>query len=440
VLRIICATAALGLLMGLGACDASEPITPIRSIQSTVFSPHAQGGQWETASDTTRRNVWTNYETEFQALRNAKNWQRLWRLAREGHLFFPDERLAWLNLSTALYIWGDFGQSITAAHGALAEERREDFHPDTGNTMRPQAWCNIASCQIELRRLGEALASTDEAIAISDRFARAWLLRGEVLHRLDRNAEALESYESALALEPQPPDIVPSDHILLSETLRALGEDEAATGALRRAIAQMPLEFGFHFYLGRILRDLGDLEGAHFEFQHEIALRPDSPYMQRAFTALGEMTDEARSVPESEVHRPLLRLAEAERFRSGGDLDAAIAIWEERLTARPADDSAIFLPLVIARAHVAADRPEEASTWYGRVIERDPLFVPAHVERAEVFDSLGDSDRALDALVDAQRIDYFNWRLEQHYAVNPHRTREIQEREQARTLSESASP
>ncbi|MBN1476690.1 tetratricopeptide repeat protein [Candidatus Sumerlaeota bacterium] len=438
--RVIHVIAVLGLLLGLGACDSSEPITPVTTIQSTVFAPHAQGGQWETASETTRRNVWDNYEREFEELRRAKGWQRLWRLAREGHHFFPEERLAWLNLSTALYIWGDFGQAITAAHGALAEERREDHHPDTGNTMRPQAWCNIASCQIELRQLGEALTSTDEAIAINDRFARAWLLRGEVLHRLGRDAEALESYETALALEPQPPDIVPSDHILLSETLRALGQDEAAAQALRRAISEMPIEFGFHFYLGRILRDQGDLEAAHFEFQHEIALRPDSPYLERALTALGEMAAEAQSMPGSEAHQPLLRLAEAEQLRSQGDVDAAIAIWEERLAARPADESAIFLPLMVARALASASRPAEASEWYGRVIERDPLFVPAIVERAEVFDSLGETDRALDALVDAQRIDPFNWRLEQHYAANPHRTREVQVRMEARVQSEPASP
>jgi tetratricopeptide (TPR) repeat protein len=412
----------------------------VTTIQSTVFAPHAQGGQWAEASDTTRRNVWSNYEEEFAELRLAKNWQRLWRLAREGHHFFPNERQAWLNLSTALYIWGDFGQAITAAQGALSEERREDFHPDTENTMRPQAWCNIASCQIELRQLGEALASADEAVAINDRFARAWLLRGEVLHRLGRNAEALESYEAALALGPQPPDIVPSDHILISETLRALGGDEAAVQALRRAIAEMPLEFGFHFYLGRILRDSGDLVGAHLEFQHEIALRPDSPYLERSFTAMGEMLAEAQTSPGGGAQQSLLRLAEAASLRSQGDLDGAIAIWEECLSARPADDRAISLPLAIARAHAAANRPEEASEWYARVIDRDPQFVPAHVERAEVFDALGEPDRALDALVDAQRIDYFNWRLEHHYAANPHRTREVQVRAEERAQSESASP
>lgn len=422
--------ASLATLLGLcwAACEVSEPLPPVAVIQTPLFRPYADPDVWAQTPEGVRRQVWDLYEREFQRLRQAKNFPELLRLAREAHALFPQERKAWLNLSTALLIMGDFGRTITAAEGALAREREERFAPDVDEVMAPQALCNIASAQIELSRLSEALATLDRALELRRDFPRTFLLRGEVLHRLDRDEEARVSLERGFALRPRPPDVVSSDHIVYALTLRDLGHTASAEAALRRAIEEMPHEFGFHHHLGLLLRDGGRVEQAFDEFQHEMLLRPDSPYQGQVATALGGLAQEARLHAGEASWETVRRLVEADALRAQGDFASALAVWQDLFAQRPASDESIYLPLMIARAHAALGDAALAAEWHRRVLDRDPTFVPSLVERAEALEALGQREVALDLLLMAQRLDPLSWRLLQHYREHPQRTEELRER------------
>ena len=62
--------------------------------------------------------------------------------------------------------------------------------------------CNRGNAMVDLRRLEEALASYDQALAINPKDAPTLNNVGNVLWALNRREEALQSYESALAVNP----------------------------------------------------------------------------------------------------------------------------------------------------------------------------------------------------------------------------------------------
>ena len=57
-------------------------------------------------------------------------------------------------------------------------------------------------CAQDLKRLEEALASYDKALALKPDFAEAYNNRGNALKELKRLDEALASYDRALAIKP----------------------------------------------------------------------------------------------------------------------------------------------------------------------------------------------------------------------------------------------
>jgi len=56
----------------------------------------------------------------------------------------------------------------------------------------------------DLKRLDEALASFDTAIALNPGSSQAWSNRGAVLQDMKRVDEALASFDTAIALNPAP--------------------------------------------------------------------------------------------------------------------------------------------------------------------------------------------------------------------------------------------
>ena len=54
----------------------------------------------------------------------------------------------------------------------------------------------------DLKRLDEAIASYDRAIALKPDYAQAWCNRGNLLNDLENFQQALASYDKAIALKP----------------------------------------------------------------------------------------------------------------------------------------------------------------------------------------------------------------------------------------------
>ena len=88
----------------------------------------------------------------------------------------------------------------------------------------------------KLARLDEALESYDKALAIEPDNAEALNNRGLVLHELERFEEALESYDQALASRPDFANALNNR----GNTLRALGRLDEAVASYDRALAIEP--------------------------------------------------------------------------------------------------------------------------------------------------------------------------------------------------------
>lgn len=415
---------AAGLTLAAG-CEVSEPLAPVTVVQTEIFRPYAEPGAWEGVDEATRREVWERAAGEFVSLRARRDFRALHRLARETHRFFPGERAAWLNLSTALLINGELGRAITAAQGALDPSREEVLAPDPGTQFAAAAWANIATAHLDLNALPEALEAADAAVAADPGFARAHLRRGEVLHLLGRHPEAVESFARALALDPQPPEIVSSDIVTCALAQRAMGDDAAAESTLRGGIASMPHDFGLRYHLALLEHDRRSDLAALFDAQHEILLRADSPYYDRA-AALCEQIFLQSDSPDAEMLR---RINEARSCTVTGSGERALALFQEVLAGQSSDERSIFVPLMAARLQRGLGRVADAEATYRLVLERDPLFTPAMVELAELAGEAGRPEEAEHWIDAARACDPFSWKLAEYLTVR-----------QARAASASAEP
>jgi predicted O-linked N-acetylglucosamine transferase (SPINDLY family) len=122
-------------------------------------------------------------------------------------------------------------------------------------------------------QLGEFDTAADafgQSIAIEEN-AEVCCNRGNALTMLSRHAEALDSYDKAIALQPN----YAFSHIGRGNALSALGMHEQALPSYERAIALAP-EFPMgHYNLGRLLGEIGRLPEALACFDKAISLNPN---------------------------------------------------------------------------------------------------------------------------------------------------------------------
>jgi Flp pilus assembly protein TadD len=152
-------------------------------------------------------------------------------------------------------------------------------------------------------RFAEALASFDAALALEPSSAELCNSRGNALRRLKRLPEALASYERAIALSPELAAAWNNRGLVLQAVRRfdeaaasfrralelqpqlaeacnnlgtvecALGRPAAALANFRLALELQPRLRGVHANLGNALRDLG--QPAEALAEHELAVRED---------------------------------------------------------------------------------------------------------------------------------------------------------------------
>jgi predicted CXXCH cytochrome family protein len=74
--------------------------------------------------------------------------------------------------------------------------------PDSAANHAALAWL-----EAQRGRLPEALAAADDALRVEPRFARPWVIRGVILARQEKFADAVEAWKKARSLEPSYPNI-----------------------------------------------------------------------------------------------------------------------------------------------------------------------------------------------------------------------------------------
>jgi tetratricopeptide (TPR) repeat protein len=306
---------------------------------------------------------------------------------------------------------------------------------------QPSAYSERAEIERLLGRHTEALADLERAIELGGETAPVRGTRGQVLRALGRREDALADLERALAEDPSLVWARRERAQLLVEVNRP----EEALTEIDRVIELEPDNYiAYSFRLG-LVQALGDFQGVVDTYA--VLAEHAEEYVQQSraqipLSAIEAAPDAAsaanlRAILEGDeaaaarLVRAEAAAARAQLQSSQGDLEGAVAGWNEalslaphlvigyltradlqRLLDRPAEaladfDRAIELgaegaPVRLARGVVlgAQGRTEEALTDLERALAEDPSLTAARVERADIL--LGD-DRAEDALAEIER-------------------------------------
>jgi Tfp pilus assembly protein PilF len=193
-------------------------------------------------------------------------------------------------------------------------------------------------------RLDEALAVLDRVVAAEPRHSAAWLERGYTLEALRSEAAAVESYERALAIDP---DLAPALG-KLADIAAKKGERDRARACAERALALDPANPSATFAAAALEIEAGEAvqAAARLERLSGTALKPED--RTRTLTLLGDALD--KQDRRAEAFRTW---SEAQRnFR------AAFAPLLEPGPGRPSHRS--FIEAIAAQVEKAppAERPE----------------------------------------------------------------------------------
>ena len=101
----------------------------------------------------------------------------------------------------------------------------------------------------------------------------AWKILGAALRELGRNSEALDAYQTAVALSPQDTGVHNNMGIILQE----LGRFDEAETSYKQAIALKPDYAEAHNNLGITFQKQGRFDEAEKSYKQAIALKPDYP-------------------------------------------------------------------------------------------------------------------------------------------------------------------
>ncbi len=270
--------------------------------------------------------------------------------------------------------------------------------------------CNRGVTLHDLRRFDEALASYDRALAVQPDYAEALFNRGITLQELKRFDEALASYDRALVLRPTYAEAFSNR----GNTLHELKRFDEALASYDRALALRPDHAGAFSNRGNTLHELKRFDEALASYDRALALQPDhaGAFYNRGMT-LHELKrfDEAlvsydRAVAVQPDHAEALCnrgnvLLDLKRF------DEALASYERAVAVRPNYTEALCNRGMALRE---LKRPGEALASYDRALATRSDHVEAFYCRGVVLRELKRLDEALASYDQALALqpDYFD--------------------------------
>jgi tetratricopeptide (TPR) repeat protein len=228
-----------------------------------------------------------------------------------------------------------------------------------------------------LARPAEALASFDQALAVKPAYVEAHFNRGNVLLDLNRPAEAVASFEAALEIKP--------DHVgaLNNRGLALLGlqRPAEALASFERALAIQPDHVRALNNRGNTLQTLRRPDEALASYDRALAIRP--AYAEALYNRGNVLRD---------LRRP----------------DDALASFDQALSIDPRHVDAHNNRGIVLRD---LDRPHEALASYDRALSLDPGYAEAHSNRSCLALLLGDFERGWEEFEWRWRVpDFAPWR------------------------------
>ncbi|MDB9844066.1 tetratricopeptide repeat protein [Porticoccaceae bacterium] len=222
----------------------------------------------------------------------------------------------------------------------------------------------------------------------------SWKILGAVFKATDRNSEAVNANQTAVALSPQDSEA----HYNLGVTLKEPERLDEAETSFKQAIALKPDFAEAHSNLGVMLQELGRLDEALASLRQAIALKPDlaEPHYNLGITLqeLGRLDEAEASYTQAIALKP--GHAEAHNnlgntLKELGRLDEAEASYAQAIALKP-DYAEAHSNLGITLQELG--RLDEAEASYTQAIALKPGHAEAHNNLGNTLKELGRLDEA----------------------------------------------
>jgi len=184
----------------------------------------------------------------------------------------PAYALAWDNRGNTLRRLGRLAEALDSYERALG------IHPGLAD-----AWCHRAIALHDLGRHADAVASAEQALAARPAYADAYVALGHALQALDHHADSIDAYDRALALAPQA-----GTWCARGTALKTSGDLAGALHSYDKALALRPDYALAEQYRANTLRALGQRDAAVAAYRRALALGAAADEIRFALAALGE--------------------------------------------------------------------------------------------------------------------------------------------------------
>ncbi|HTN65172.1 MAG TPA: tetratricopeptide repeat protein [Burkholderiaceae bacterium] len=224
-----------------------------------------------------------------------------------------------------------------------------------------------------LGRLDSAIQSYQKALALQPNYAEAHNNLGAVLQVQGKYQDAVMSFRRAIRMKPDCAEAYAS----LGNTLMLLGKLDAAVENCRRALSLNPSLTEAHNNLGSALQKQGKLNEAFQSFQHAVAI---NPIFALAHSNLGSMLLREGKLDEA-IERCRIALSLEPNFTKAlnhlggalaaqGKLDEAIAYYQKSVALQPSNETRIKLDLMLPPIMGTKEQVLETRTQFERNLNR----------------------------------------------------------------------
>ena len=244
-------------------------------------------------------------------------------------------------------------------------------------------------------RNSEAVNANQTAVALSPQDAEAHYNFGNTLKELGRLDEAEASYTQTIALQPDYAEA----HSNLGNTLQELGRLDEAEATFRQVIALKPNYTEAHSNLGNTLQELGRLDQAEASFRKAIALKPDfadAHYnLGNTLKEIGRLDEAEASFRKAIALKPDFAVAHynlGNMLKELGRLDEAEVSCRQAIALKP-DYAEAHSNLGVTLQELG--RLDEALASYSQAIALKPDYAEAHSNLGVTLNAMGSRESAL---------------------------------------------
>jgi len=275
--------------------------------------------------------------------------------ARQGDV---DARM---RLAAYLASNGDYDSALEQIDAALVAE------PDSVKAVRAKA--ELLARQGKADELEAVLTHLQE---ISPETGLGAFGKGRLYKSQKKYAEALASYEEALASEPQ-------SVLVLTEIVEMelrMENPDAAIMRLNQVLAENPDHQAAHFMLGSVYMEKKEFAQAEEEYSKQLIITPENGRVYQLLAlsrnSQGDFEGAVNTLEQGLEKLPgdsALLQSLANLYVRKNDLDKAATVYEDALKAAPDD---LMLSLGLAGVREQQGRYEDAITLYEQLITSNP--------------------------------------------------------------------